>query len=128
MASQSDYGSRLASKGEQNYYPLVKTRYEDAYTPTSVRIFDLPPTYNWNKIDQLLNGYDVNILDDARLYRIRCVLIPVDVVDNTSHTSDGRKERLTAEEVRLEGLQELSAFQRESIIHLTRFDPRIIPR
>lgn len=110
MASQSDYGSRLASKGEQNYYPLVKTRYEDAYTPTSVRIFDLPPTYNWNKIDQLLNGYDVNILDDARLYRIRCVLIPVDVVDNTSHTSDGRKERLTAEEVRLEGLQELSAF------------------
>lgn len=93
------------------YTPYVKTRYEVEY-----RELDLDPvktrreSYNWNQIDQVLAGFNDTIMDPATQKRFRCkfVILPAEIPPNTfQSTINGRKETLTAEEIRLEGLRKI---------------------
>lgn len=94
---------------DRKYHPFVKTRYETKYKPTTIDFFSNNlRTFNWNQIDQVLTGYEEYVLDDPRMYRIRLVLVPVDVpISLISKPFDGAPDRLNAEEIRLEGLKKL---------------------
>ncbi|CDO92188.1 unnamed protein product [Kluyveromyces dobzhanskii CBS 2104] len=93
------------------YTPNVKTRYESEY-----RELDLDPvktrreSYNWNQLDQVLAGYGDTMMDPTTQKRFRCkfVILPSEIPPNTfQSTVNGRKETLTAEEIRLEGLRKI---------------------
>lgn len=108
-ADGKELTSLNAHPTERKYHPLVKTRFEDMYTPSTVKIFTTTNLFNWNQIDQILTGYEEYVLDDPRMYRVRLVLIPVDVPTNSIHRPfESSQDNLTAEEMRLEGLQKLS--------------------
>ncbi|BAO40516.1 vacuolar membrane-associated protein IML1 [Kluyveromyces marxianus DMKU3-1042] len=93
------------------YTPNVKTRYETEY-----RELDSDPikaqreSYNWNHMDQVLAGYGDNVIDSTAQKKFRCkfVILPAEIPPNTfQSTINGRKETLTAEEIRLEGLRKI---------------------
>lgn len=100
------------NNNDKQYYPLVKSRFEGSYTLTTVDIYRGIPMFNWNQIDQILTGYEDYVLDDPRMYRMRLVLIPVDVPTHhlpyESGGIGGAPDKLTAEELRLEGLRRLA--------------------
>lgn len=106
---------------DRKYHPFVKTRYETKYKPTTVDFFgNNLRTFNWNQIDQILTGFEEYLMDDPRMYRIRLVLLPVDVpISLISKPFDGAPDRLNAEEIRLEGLKKLL-----QIIHRGRYYSR----
>lgn len=93
---------------EKEYNPLVKTRFLDSYNILRVKINSGIPTFNWNQIDQILTGYEDYVLNDPRMYRMRLVLIPVDIPQTMTKFPDGQ-HKLTAEEIRLEGLRRLAS-------------------
>lgn len=94
---------------DRKYHPFVKTQYEEKFKPTTIDFFkNNLQIFNWNKIDQILTGYDDSVLGDQKLFRIRLVLIPVDISTSLiSKPIDGAPDRLTNEEIRLEGLKKL---------------------
>lgn len=106
---------------DRKYHPFVKTRYETKYKPTTVDFFgNNLRNFNWNQIDQILTGFEEYLMDDPRMYRIRLVLVPVDVpVSLITKPFDGAPDRLNAEEIRLEGLKKLLL-----IIHRGRYYSR----
>lgn len=103
---------------DQNYRPFVKTRYDDKYRQTSIDFYkNTVRTFNWNQIDQSLTGYQDYILGDPRMYRVRLVLVPVDVPVSAFRKpfNDG-PDKLNSEEIRIEGLKRLL-----TLIHRGRF-------
>lgn len=98
---------------DKKYYPLVKTQYEDSYKATTIDFFGSNVnTYNWNQIDHILTGFTNPMAPDQRLFRIRFVLVPVDVPSG-SKPFDNDTDKLTAEELRLEGIKRFLLFLRK---------------
>lgn len=102
------YSKPLLFKTEVDglYQPFVKAKFDDEYRQTLGNFFD--PSIrivNWNALDQLLAGYD-DIQDNERLFKVRFALIPSDIPRNNS-ANPGGEEKLTVEEVRVEGLRRI---------------------
>lgn len=85
---------------------FVKTRYQKNYSPVDFDFFsNTVPMFNWNQVDQVLTGYEDQVFNDPRMYRIRLVLVPVNISGKS--TSHDTGDKLTIEEYRLEGLKVL---------------------
>ncbi|AAS50692.2 ABL079Cp [Eremothecium gossypii ATCC 10895] len=92
------------------YTPLVRTRYEHSYRPCKMDPLRISRTsLRWNQVDQILAGYYDSMMDSSKIgFRSKFVILPADIPPNTfSSTVNGRKETLSAEEIRLEGLRKL---------------------
>jgi hypothetical protein len=61
-------------------------------------------TYNWNYLDHLISGYQDELTDALRFWRIRFLLIPLEHAPSPSH-SNLLHEQLDEEEERLLGFQ-----------------------
>lgn len=61
--------------------------------------------YNWNYLDHLISGYQDQMTDALRFWRIRFLLIPLEAAPSTSATSSSSllSEKLDEEEERLAG-------------------------
>lgn len=93
------------------YTPYVKTRFEAEYREVLVDpVKKMRDPYNWNQLDQVLAGYGDMVSDSnsEKCFRSKFVLLPAEIPPNTfQSTINGRKETLSAEEIRLEGLRKL---------------------
>ncbi|KAI5953349.1 IML1 [Candida jiufengensis] len=98
----------LGQRKTQPYFPLVRTRYADEYTPTQVdAIAAQPQKYNWNQFDQLLAGFDDAMPEDKKeFHKMKFVVMPAEIPKNAYYLSN---EHLNAEEIRVEGLRKLIA-------------------
>ena len=92
----------------QDYKPLIRTRYADDFSPSLVNFINTePPSFNWNQFDQLLAGYDDAMPQEMkRFHRMKFVVMPSDIPKNAYYISN---EKLTEEEIRVEGLRKLIA-------------------
>ncbi|KAI5967056.1 IML1 [Candida theae] len=110
---------RKTAKGEENkitlgqriaqpYFPLIRTRYADDYSPSQVdAIAQYPQKYNWNQFDQFLAGFDDALSDDKKeFHKMKFVVMPAEIPKNAYYLSN---EHLNAEEIRVEGLRKLIA-------------------
>ncbi|SCV99331.1 LAFE_0A00804g1_1 [Lachancea fermentati] len=91
-----------------SYNPQIKTRYETEYRETMMDpLRRNRESCNWNQLDQVLAGYGDSIIEqNKKQFRSKFVILPAQVPPNTfSSTINGRKETLSAEEIRLEGLR-----------------------
>lgn len=97
--------SHLRSKP---YHPLIRTRYADEYLPAQVDPLVLEPkSYNWNRIDQILSGFEEDIQDALmEFHMMKFVVVPAEISQNTYTVSN---ENLSNEEIRMEGLRKLTA-------------------
>ncbi|KAL6453857.1 IML1 Vacuolar membrane-associated protein IML1 [Candida maltosa Xu316] len=88
------------------YFPLIRTRYTDEYTPSRIdAIADQGQKYNWNQFDQLLAGFDDAMPDDKKeFHKMKFVVMPTDIPKNAYFISN---ENLSPEEIRVEGLRKL---------------------
>lgn len=88
--------------------PLVRTRYADEYTPSKVIMHESRFQYfNWNQMDQLIAGYEDAVPDISKHFRqMKFVVIPGPLPANAYHINN---EKLSEEEIRLEGLRKLIA-------------------
>jgi hypothetical protein len=95
----------------RTYHPFVKTRFEDEYKTALGNFFDPGVRIvNWNLLDQALAGWGDVMQDSSKLFKVRFVIIPTDssASKTTAQTSwEGHMEKLTAEEMRLEGLRKI---------------------
>ncbi|SCU83543.1 LAMI_0C03620g1_1 [Lachancea mirantina] len=106
--SQQSSDHTLAS-----YAPLIKTRYEIAYRASMVDPLKMDrERCNWNQLDQVVAGYSDSISEqNQRSFRSKFVILPASIPPNTiSSVINGRKETLSPEEIRLEGLRRLISF------------------
>lgn len=90
------------------YDPLIRTRYADEYTPPRIdAIKTQPKKYNWNQFDQVLAGFDDAMADSEKsFHRMKFVVMPADLPKNAFYISN---EKLSDEEIRMEGLRKLIA-------------------
>lgn len=88
------------------YFPLIRTRYTDEYTPARIdAIADNPQKFNWNQFDQLLAGFDDAMPEEKKqFHKMKFVVMPTDIPKNAYFVSN---EKLTPEEIRVEGLRKL---------------------
>lgn len=88
------------------YFPLIRTRYTDEYTLARIdAIADESQKYNWNQFDQLLAGFDDAMPEDKKeFHKMKFVVMPTDIPKTAFFSSN---EKLTAEEIRVEGLLKL---------------------
>ncbi|CAI5758821.1 unnamed protein product [Candida verbasci] len=88
------------------YFPLIRTRYADEYTPAQVdAIASQPQKYNWNQFDQVLAGFDDAMPEDKKeFHKMKFVIMPANIPKNAYFLTN---ENLTPEEIRLEGLSKL---------------------
>lgn len=118
---------RYMRKNEENpfeqvssYAPLVKTRYENTYRKAKIDpLHAARSPLNWNQIDQVLAGYGEYGLNKNECgFRSKLVVLPAEIPSNTySSVINGRKETLTQEEIRLEGLNRLiSSIAKSSLL------------
>lgn len=93
-------------KEKKPYLSLIRTRYDDEYRPARLdTIKNTPKTFNWNQLDQLLAGYDDAMEDEKKHFnRIKFVVLPADIPKSSFGYS---QDKLSAEEIRLEGLRKL---------------------
>lgn len=93
---------------EGGYTPLIRTRYADEFTPAQIdAINSYPKRYNWNQFDQFLAGYDDAMPEENRqFHKMKFVVIPTEIPNNAYFVSN---EKLTDEEIRVEGLRKLIA-------------------
>lgn len=96
-------GSRKTGKFD---VPLIRTRYADEYTPSRLKLSEINPLiFNWNQFDQLLAGYEDAMIDVSSDYhRMKFVVMPAEVPLNAFSINN---EKLSDEEIRLEGLRKL---------------------
>lgn len=96
----------LGSRKAITEQPLIRTRYANEYMLSKVDWRQTKPlTFNWNQFDQLLAGYEDAITEMcSEFHRMKFVIMPAEPPAN-SIQSPG--EKLTDEEIRLEGLQKL---------------------
>ncbi|CUM67994.1 uncharacterized protein PRCAT00005708001 [Priceomyces carsonii] len=89
-----------------NYIPLIRTRYVEEYSPAKVDILKAKPKkYNWNQFDQFLAGYEDSVPDDNKIFhQMKFVVVPSKIPKNAFYISN---EKLTDEEIRVEGLRKL---------------------
>lgn len=60
----------LGQRISQPYFPLIRTRYADDYSPSQVdAIAQYPQKYNWNQFDQFLAGFDDALPDDKNFIK-----------------------------------------------------------
>ncbi|EGV64659.1 hypothetical protein CANTEDRAFT_103597 [Yamadazyma tenuis ATCC 10573] len=92
----------------QNHKPLIRTRYADEYIKSSINFIEQKPKiFNWNKLDQLLAGYDDALPEETQtFFKMKFVVMPADIPKNAFFISN---EHLTDEEIRVEGLRKLIA-------------------
>lgn len=93
-----------------SYIPWIKTRYETSYRQTDIDpLRATRESFNWNQLDQVLAGYGDSVIEsNKKRYKSKFVVLPTEVPPTTfSSTVNGRKETLSAEEIRLEGLRRL---------------------
>ncbi|KAI5949714.1 IML1 [Candida margitis] len=98
----------LGQRISQPYFPLIRTRYADDYSPSQVdAIAKFPQKYNWNQFDQFLAGFDDALADDKKeFHKMKFVVMPTEIPKNAYYLSN---EHLNAEEIRVEGLRKLIA-------------------
>lgn len=98
----------LGQRVSQPYFPLIRTRYADDYSPSQVdAIAQYPQKYNWNQFDQFLAGFDDALPDDKKeFHKMKFVVMPAEIPKNAYYLSN---EHLNAEEIRVEGLRKLIA-------------------
>lgn len=107
VKSQEQSKIPLASRKKNNPDSIViRTRYADEYTKS--KITDSNPTsFNWNQFDQLLAGYDDGLTSVAKDYhKMKFVVMPGQMPVNAFNINN---EKLTDEEIRMEGLRKLIA-------------------
>ncbi|SSD58645.1 related to Vacuolar membrane-associated protein IML1 [Saccharomycodes ludwigii] len=95
-----------------SYTSMIKTRYENSYRAISIDpINSKREKMNWNQVDQILAGYEDSVLDkNKKMFRSKFVILPASVPANTfGISSNAKNEKLTEEELRLEGLTKLIA-------------------
>lgn len=95
---------------KEEYHPLVKTRFETAYHLAPGNFFDPSVRLvNWNRLDQQLAGYSDFFQESDKLFRVRFVLLPIDLGSKSGHANNDSdaKDRLNVEELRLEGLRKI---------------------
>ncbi|KAK6457830.1 vacuolar membrane-associated protein IML1 [Scheffersomyces xylosifermentans] len=92
----------------KSYFPLIRTRYADEYSPAKLDgINSTPQKYNWNQFDQLVAGYDDAMPDtNKEFHKMKFVVMPAPIPKNAFYITN---ESLTDEEIRLEGLRKLIA-------------------
>lgn len=97
-----------AGKARETPAPLIRTRYADEYSASKIKIRDTKPfTYNWNQLDQLLAGYeDAVAVSGKDFHKMKFVVMPGEIPANAYYINN---ERLTDEEIRVEGLRKLIA-------------------
>lgn len=90
------------------YDPLIRTRYADEYSISKIdAIKRTPQKYNWNQFDQLLAGFEEAMPEDQRsFHKMKFVVMPSEISKNAVYISN---EKLSDEEIRLEGLRKLIA-------------------
>lgn len=95
-------------KREGGYTPLIRTRYADEFTPAQVDAVNAyPKKHNWNQFDQFLAGYDDAMPEENReFHKMKFVVMPTEIPKNAYFISN---EKLTDEEIRVEGLRKLIA-------------------
>ncbi|OBA23822.1 hypothetical protein METBIDRAFT_35051 [Metschnikowia bicuspidata var. bicuspidata NRRL YB-4993] len=98
-------GSHLS---KSKHKPLIRTRYADEYTPSKVTERDsIFQYFNWNQMDQLIAGYEDAVPETNRHFRqMKFVVIPGPISANAYQITN---EKLSEEEIRLEGLRKLIA-------------------
>lgn len=109
VKNDSDTKITLGSrKGGNDVPPLIRTRYADEYTPSLIKVLQTKPTvFNWNQFDQLLAGYDDAVTDVAQdFHKMKFVVMPGEIPLNAYHINN---EKLSDEEIRVEGLRKLIA-------------------
>ncbi|GMF57378.1 unnamed protein product [[Candida] boidinii] len=99
----------LKGTNSSTYEPFVRTRYAETFSKTPLRsLTEDPRVYNWNKIDQALAGYEDTFDDNKnRMYRMKFVVLPSAVSSTTSMNLSFGSEKLSDEEIRLEGIRNL---------------------
>ena len=96
---------RLTLTSEKEYVENIRTRYSEEYLPvvisnmSNANIRD----YNWNKLDQVLAGYDDSV-DKQKYHRMKFVILPAEISENAYSITN---EKLSMEEIRLEGIRSL---------------------
>jgi DEP domain-containing protein 5 len=90
---------------KREYHPFVKTKFASSYEQSLGNIFD--PSIRevkWNLLDQQLAGFgDVDGASE-RMFKIRFVIVPATI---KSGITEGVNEKLTPEELRVEGLRKV---------------------
>lgn len=99
---------KLGYHDNLGYSPLIRTRYADEYTPARLDVIkSTSKKYNWNQFDQLLAGYDDAMSESNKeFHKMKFVVMPADIPKNAYFVSN---EKLSDEEIRLEGLRKLIA-------------------
>lgn len=92
----------------KRYSPLIRTRYADEYTYAKVDALNLKPQkFNWNQFDQFIAGYEDALPDSKKdFYMMKFVVMPAAIPKNAYFVSN---EKLSDEEIRVEGLRKLIA-------------------
>ena len=96
----------LGMRQQQPYHPLIRTRYADEFTPAQIDALEsLPQTYNWNQFDQYMAGFEEAMPESKKeFHKMKFVVLPTEIPKNAYFLSN---EKLTAEEIRVEGLRKL---------------------
>ncbi|KAI0465335.1 hypothetical protein LJB42_000567 [Komagataella kurtzmanii] len=95
-----------------SYFSNIRTRYDDLYRPSVVDCFKNEiKSYNWNQLDQILAGYYESVDEDQKYYhKMKFVILPADIPEKSyAFKLNENKEKLSPEELRLEGLRKLIA-------------------
>ncbi|KAG7192647.1 vacuolar membrane-associated protein iml1 [Scheffersomyces spartinae] len=89
-----------------NYPHLIRTRYVDEYLPQNLDFSHLQfKKYNWNQFDQYLAGYEDSMSDENKsFHHMKFVVMPAEIPKNAYFINN---EKLTDEEIRVEGLRKL---------------------
>ncbi|KAG7904945.1 hypothetical protein KL907_003161 [Ogataea polymorpha] len=96
----------LTRSSRSDYKPYVRTRYSQEYKSMVIHALQGEPrNYNWNQLDQLLAGYEETVEPaQRRSHRIKFVILPTEIPSNAFNLAS---EKLTPEEIRLEGIRSL---------------------
>lgn len=91
-----------------NYPHLIRTRYVDEYVPQNLDFSHLQfKKYNWNQFDQYLAGYEDAMSDENKsFHHMKFVVMPAEIPKNAYFITN---EKLSDEEIRVEGLRKLIA-------------------
>lgn len=96
-----------SNRKDLQYVEYIRTRYSEHYSSVPIRISkERIRNYNWNKLDQILAGYNDSVGSHAKYYRLKFVILPTQVPENSFKLGS---EKLSPEEIRLEGIRSLVA-------------------
>jgi hypothetical protein len=101
----SSTDEQLTLLNDKEYIENIRTRYSENYSAVKISSSTNANmrNYNWNQLDQVLAGYNESI-DKQKYHRMKFVILPAAIPENTYSISN---EKLTTEEIRLEGIRSL---------------------